>query len=379
MDIHTLTNRERFINVMDYKPVDRVPNYEVGVWPQTKDRWSREGLEKRNLHWDWFTGEEYFSMDAREYISVNFGMSPSFEEEIIEENERHVVFRDTSGRIRKALKEGSIGSSRTSMDQYLRFPVEDRSDFRNLKKRLIASLGSRYPAQWRETMLPRWKNREHVLVLGRNCSTLGFYWRARTWMGTENLSYAWYDKPELLHEMMEFIADFTMEVARPIIEAVDIDYVFINEDMAMKNGPLLSPDIYKKFIFPHMKRLASYLKSKGIRYVVIDSDGSPEPLIPLLLDAGVDALWPLERASQNTDPYFLRKKYGRSLRLWGAFDKRELLKGRKAIDKHLAELAPLVEEGGFIPTVDHTVPPDVSLDDFTYYIVRKMRLLSGQF
>ncbi|MAG13827.1 MAG: hypothetical protein CMN78_04450 [Spirochaetales bacterium] len=373
-----MSNRDRFLAVMDYHPVDRVPNYEAGAWAQTRQRWSAEGLNPDTLHWDWFTGEEYFDMDAREYIPIHFDMVPAFEPEVIEETERHEVIRDSKGRIRKALKDGAIGNSRTSMDQYLRFAVESRADFRDLRKRFVADLGKRYPPQWRETMLPRWKNREHVLVLGRNCSTLGFYWRAREWMGTEDLSYAWYDKPDLMHEMMEFIADFTIEVARPILDAVDVDYVFINEDMAMKQGPLLGPETYRTFVFPHMKRLVTYLKSNGAKYVIVDSDGNSEPLISLLMDAGVDGLWPLERASADTDPHFLRKKYGRSLRLWGAVDKRELSKDKRAIDVHLVQFADLIEEGGFIPTVDHTVPPDISFDNFCYYMERKKQLLTGR-
>lgn len=197
-------------------------------------------------------------------------------------------------------------------------------------------------------------------------------------MGTEDLSYAWYDKPDLMHEMMEFIADFTIEVARPILDAVDVDYVFINEDMAMKQGPLLGPETYRTFVFPHMKRLVTYLKSNGAKYVIVDSDGNSEPLISLLMDAGVDGLWPLERASADTDPHFLRKKYGRSLRLWGAVDKRELSKDKRAIDVHLVQFADLIEEGGFIPTVDHTVPPDISFDNFCYYMERKKQLLTGR-
>ena len=373
-----MTNRDRFIAVMEYRSVDRVPNYEVGVWPQTRERWEAEGLNPYLLHWDWFTGEEYFEMDAREYIPVHFDMLPAFEEEVIEETERHEVIRDTKGRVRKALKVGAIGGARTSMDQYLNFAVENVEDFRKLKERFTADLGRRYPPQWRETMVAGWKNRNHVLVLGRNCSTLGFYWRPREWMGTEGLSYAWYDKPALMHEIMEFIADFTIEVARPVLEEVDVDYVFINEDMAMKQGPLLSPDTYRTFVFPHMKRLVDYLKSHGVRYVVVDSDGNTEPLIPLLMDAGVDGIWPLERASADTDPHFLRKKYGRDLRLWGGVDKRELIKDKAAIDRHLTQFVDLVAEGGFIPTVDHTVPPDVSFENFRYYMERKKLLLAGK-
>jgi len=96
------------------------------------------------------------------------------------------------------------------------------------------------------------------------------------------------------------------------------------------------------------------------------------------MDAGVDTLWPLERAS-DVDPLEVRKRFGKSLRLWGGVDKRVLALGPQAIRAHLCEMIPLIEEGGFIPTVDHTVPPDISWDNFRYYMEAKMALLSGEF
>jgi uroporphyrinogen decarboxylase len=372
-----MTERERFLALMEYQPLDRIPNHEVGVWEQTKDRWEQEGLNIHDLTWDWFTGCEYFDMDAREYIPVNYGMMPTFEERTLEEDERHIIYRHTNGIITKALKDGESRGMRASMDEYIGFPVANRDDFQALKKRFDPHLLGRYPPMWKKLNLPCWHKRQHVLILGRNCSTLGFYWRAREWMGTVNLSYAWYDQPDLMHEMMEFIADFTIEVSKPILDEVTPDYIFINEDMAMKNGPLLSPRTYKTFIFPHMRRLVDYFKGAGVPYIIVDTDGNSEALIPLLMESGVDGLWPLERAS-DMDPLAIRKKYGRALRLWGGVDKRELTRDKAAIDAHLRSLLPLVEDGGFIPTVDHLVPPDVPLENFQYYMERKQHLLRAE-
>jgi uroporphyrinogen decarboxylase len=75
----------------------------------------------------------------------------------------------------------------------------------------------------------------------------------------------------------------------------------------------------------------------------------------------------------------LRKRFGKGLRLWGGVDKRVLAQGPAAIRAHLREFIPLIEEGGFIPTVDHTVPPDVSWENFRYYMDLKRRLLAGAF
>ena len=373
-----MTNRERFLKTMEYQPVDRVPNWEAGVWGQTRDRWAREGLCEYDLHWDWFVGEEYFAMDEREYAEINYEMLPPYEPEVVREDERYVVARNHKGILTRALKEGVAHGTRASMDEYLEFPVEKPDDFRELKKRYVSGHAGRYPAQWKPLRVPGWRDRSHVLILGRNAATAGFYWRAREWMGTEGVSFGWYDYPDLMHEMMEFIADFTIDVSRPAVEEIDFDYVMIAEDFAMKSGPLLGPDTYREFIFPHMRRLVDFLKSHGVRYVMVDTDGNPEPLIPLLLDAGVDAIWPIERASESMDPIELRRKFGRSLRLFGGVDKRVLASNFEAIDRHLLELAPLIEEGGFIPTVDHTVPPDVSLANFRHYLEQKQMLCEGR-
>jgi len=140
----------------------------------------------------------------------------------------------------------------------------------------------------------------------------------------------------------------------------------------------VGPEIFRTFIFPHLKRLVAFFRSQGTQYIAVDSDGDPTVLIPLLLDAGVDTLWPIKRAS-NVSPQKWRKQFGRTLRLWGGVDKRVLSLGRDAVRQHLKELIPLIEEGGFIPTVDHTVPPEVSWDNFRSYMDMKRALLQGDF
>ena len=372
-----MNHLERFLAVMEYQPVDRAPNWEAGVWPQTRQRWQEEGAPVDRYHWDWFDGEPQFGMDPREFIRFRGGMIPAFEPRVLEEDERTLVILDEQGRTRRALKEGTVSGGRTSMDQYLRFTVESREDWLKVKPRFDPTLPSRHEVNWQVTRLPGWKNRQHPLIFAPNCSTMGFYWWARELMGTEGLSFAWYFLPLLCAEMMEFWGDFLIESSRPVLEKTTVEYICLAEDLSMKNGPLLSPDTYRRFIWPHLKRAIEFWKSRGVRYIVIDTDGNPEPVLPLMMEAGVDAIWPMERAAEQ-DPLRLRKKFGRSLRLWGGVDKRELAKGPAAIDAHLRSLAPLLEEGGFIPTVDHTVSPDVNWANFQYYVGAKVKLLAGK-
>jgi uroporphyrinogen decarboxylase len=296
---------------------------------------------------------------------------------VVEETDEYLVARNAKGILTKALKTGTVYGTRMSMDQYLQFPVAAPSDFPPLKARLVAAQPERYPADL-DQQIRRWHGRTCPLILGRNAAANGFYWRGREFMGTENLSLAWHDHPALLHEMMEFYADFVIETSRPVLEKIQVEYFVLNEDMAAKGGPLLGPDTYRRFIWPHLRRMVDFFRSHGTRYFAVDTDGDPTVLIAPMMDAGVDTIWPVERASE-VSPLAWRRRFGKSLRIWGGVDKRVLPLGPAAIRSHLRELIPLVEEGGFIPTVDHTVQPDVSWDDFRCYMDAKLALLSGDF
>lgn len=372
------TALDRFNACMEYQSSDRRPNHELGVWGQTRERWEQEAPEAvRAFHWSWFDDEPGLDLDPKVYIPVNYGFLPPFPHEVLEETETTILARNSLGILTKGLKTGTSYGTRMSMDQYLEFPVRGPEDFPGIKRRLIAAQPERYPRDL-DARLKAWKKRDFPLCLGRNCAANGFYWRAREFMGTENLSLAWYDHPALMHEMMEFYADFIIETSRPVLEKIEVDFFVLNEDMSMKGGPLLGPELYRTFILPHLKRLVAFFRSHGTRYFAVDTDGDPTVLIPLLMEAGVDTIWPIERASE-VSPMAWRKKFGKSLRLWGGVDKRVLARGPAAIRAHLREFIPLIEEGGFIPTVDHTVPPDVSWDNFRDYMDAKQALLRGDF
>ncbi len=372
------TDLERFTACMEYQPCDRRPNHELGVWPQAVDRWRAEAPDAiAGFGWRWFHHEDGLGLDHRQYVPMNYGFVPPFPHVVLEDTPRYEVVRNGKGIVTRALKEGSVGGGRMCMDQYLEFPVKGPEDFPEVKRRLIAAIPERYPADL-DARIEAWKRRTCPLVLGENCAANGFYWRAREFMGTEALSFAWYDYPNLMHEMMEFFADFIISTSRPVLERIAVDYFVLNEDLSMKAGPLLSPDTFRTFIFPHLKRMVEFFRSHGTRYFAVDTDGDPTALVPLFMDAGVDVLWPIERASE-VSPMELRRQFGKTLRLWGGVDKRVLARDPAAIRAHLREFVPLIEEGGFIPTVDHTVPPDVSWDNFRYYMDAKQALLAGCF
>jgi uroporphyrinogen decarboxylase len=136
----------------------------------------------------------------------------------------------------------------------------------------------------------------------------------------------------------------------------------------------MGPKLFAEFLLPHYRRYVGSLKGHGVRLVLVDTDGDHNVLIPVFLEAGVDGFCPLERAA-GMDPVRTRREYGRSVCMMGGVDKREIARGPAATEAELARLAPVVESGGYIPTIDHSIPPDVSYADFQYYLEAKRRIL----
>jgi uroporphyrinogen decarboxylase len=262
------------------------------------------------------------------------------------------------------------------MDQYLRFAVETPEDFEALKKRYDPTDPARYPQDY-PAIVERLKTRDHPVCLCVNCA-MGVYSNCRVWMGTENLSLAFYDQPKLVHAMMEFIADFTIAALERALQDVEIDYFNYFEDFAFKNGPLMSPSLFREFMLPHYQRINAFLRSHGVNIITLDSDGNTEVLVPLFIEAGITGHWPCEIAA-DMDPVKLSRQYGRDMAFMGGIDKRELTKDKAAIDSEvLGKVPQLLEAGGYIPYVDHTVPPDVPWENFVYYMDLKQRCLVGR-
>jgi uroporphyrinogen decarboxylase len=204
----------------------------------------------------------------------------------------------------------------------------------------------------------------------------GFYGYLREMIGTERILYMFYDDPILIEDMMEQMLYLETEVIKRVLKDIRIDMAMFWEDMCYKAGPLISPAMVRKFMMPRYKKITDLLHSYGVDVIYLDSDGNVEQLIPLWLEAGINYIWPLEVAAGNS-AVALRKKYGKNLILSGNIDKRALIKGREAIQEEVMSKVPfLLEQGGYLPTVDHHVPPDVTFENYCYYI-NLMREVAG--
>jgi uroporphyrinogen decarboxylase len=144
--------------------------------------------------------------------------------------------------------------------------------------------------------------------------------------------------------------------------------------MASRNGPFVSPRMFREFLQPGYHRVMQAAGKRGCVLGVVDCDGNPHDIVANWIEEGVNIMFPLEVAA-GCDPFAWREEFGTSLRMRGAIAKVPLSRGRKEIDAELERIRPLLDRGGYIPHLDHLVPPDISYDNYRYYRDKKMKLI----
>jgi len=347
---------ERFLGCMRFEEVDRVPYWWFGAWRSTLERWYGEGMP-RDVH-----QEVFFGFDRHEVLPIRTGMVPPFRPVPVSEDVTSRTMIDDRGVRVRELKE----RTETSMPQFLDFPVRERKDFLEMKRRYDPRSPLRFPPWWRDdARLLRLRRHPIAIYGGRD---MGFFGPVRGWTGLKRLLVLFHTDPGLVHEMMDFLAEFYVDIIETALADTQIDYCIFWEDMAYKTGPLISPRQFEEFMVPYYRRVTGVLRDAGVETIMVDSDGNIEDLIPLWLKGGVNTFYPLE-VQAGMDPVALRKEYGRRIGLIGGIDKRTFARDEEAIEREVRSKVPyLVSKGGFIPTPDHSIPPDVSLSNFQYYL-----------
>lgn len=174
-------------------------------------------------------------------------------------------------------------------------------------------------------------------------------------------------EPDFVMEMVEFWKNFVLAVLGRATGHIVFDSILFNEDMAYKEKSMISPAMVKKFLMPVWSVWAEKIKESGCKVVMIDSDGYIGELIPLWIESGANACWPIEVAA-GSDIVKYRKLYGKKMAYGGRIAKRAMAKGGKVMEQEVYRVVPpLLKDGGYLPGCDHGVPPDISWQDFVEY------------
>jgi len=318
-----MTNRERFRRTLNFEPVDRLPMIEwAGWWDKTIARWYEEGLPRTLT-----TAEairDYFGQDGHRQYWI------------------------------PARGPGCPGAPGHGLPI-----VSNRDDYLRIKEYL-------YPDPAFDANLVRgWAEGQKTGDLAIWISLDGFFWYPRTLLGIEGHLLAFYDQPDLMKEMNEDILKFHLRVLDQFCEVCVPDFMTVAEDMSYNHGPMLSKVQFDEFMAPYYRRLVPKLLEWGI-VPFVDTDGDVTHPASWFEEVGIQGLLPLERMA-GVDVVQLRRDHPK-LRMIGAYDKTVMHLGEERIRREFERLLPVMRQGGYIPSVDHQTPPEVSLDDYRLWL-----------
>lgn len=385
-----MNTRERFLATMNFEPLDRPLYWEFGYWAPTIRRWYREGLPcvagisdsmgddatiaGQCIGIDWripdYDRDVKTALGLDEYmyrIPINNLFLPEFKEEILEDHKDWFKIRDMDGQV---VEISRLNGSR----RHLEAPVKTRADYERLKEeRFQSNLQARLPANWPEVK-ENLKQRTVPLEYG---GMLGFFNHPRRLLGFERLMMAFCTEPDLVKQIINDTAEMMIALYDPILSELGGECGLISEDMSYKCGCFISPEMFREFMMPAYKKMTGFYRDHGITTILVDSDGDVMNLIPLLIEGGVTGLYPFE-VTGRCDIVEVRRSFPR-FQILGGIGKKIVAQGRGAIDRELEYKVPeLFKTGGFIPFIDHTVPPDISWDNFCYYRERLAELANSQ-
>ena len=349
-----MTQRESFARLMRYEKVSCLPV--LAMEPTERDtirNWRSQGLPENS------TPEGYLGMGAEYKLPVFFYPFPRFEKRILSEDETYRTEVAPMGCIVKRRRDYP-----SMYYGYVDYPVKSLADWREYAGRFVVDeyrYGDDLDGMAGDAALST--NPVSIMVYP-------FFMRLGLYaLGLETFLTAFYDTPELIHEMFDYWSDFTVRLLEPVLQRITPDVVTFMEDLAFKNGPHISPGIYRDFWIPYQNRVVSLLAKYGVENICVHSSGDFRLLIPDMMENGINMIWPLDRNS-GMDPAQLRKEYGPRLKMAGGIGKHTLMEGPDAIDRELERLLPLIRQGGYFPALDDIVPPEVPFANYAYFIER---------
>lgn len=355
---------ERYRATYEFRSVDHLVRKEFGFFEETVERWKEEGIPAD------YEEKSFFNYDPPGIINVGLNMGweeppfiPTYEEKVLKNEGATEIIQDKVGRSVRVFKE----HGNAFMPTYLKHPVTSMKDW---KEQVAPRLDPENPTRY-ENIDELCNNAKRA----RECNSLivrqgliGGYMFLRALMGPEDVLYAFINQPQLIHAMMQRWTELMDKGCEEIQTRLSLDELAIGEDICYNHGLLISPDMVKEFLIPYYQQVVgnAYRHQSQRLYFNVDTDGWVVPAIPLYREAGMNIMGPFEVAS-GCDVVKIGQEWP-DLIMSGGIDKRVLAQGKDAINKHLEHIIPnMLKRGGYIPTCDHNVPSDVSLDNYIYY------------
>lgn len=314
-----MTPKERVMTSFEHREPDRVPAW-CGASPEFWEKARRElGLDDEDLRRR--LGDDFRRVYAQ-YAGPEFPLSPG------------AIWRSPFGVEREGIGYGQPLSH--PLAQAVTAEEIDAHDWPD--------------PSWVDVSSVRTDAQEYhgeYAILGGDWSP--FWHDAIDLVGLENLYYLMYDHPEAALALLDRITEYYLAVSRSIFEAAGdvIDIFFIGNDFGSQTGPLLGEELFRQFILPYLKRFINLGHEYGLK-VMLHCCGGFRPLIPYMIDAGLDGLHALQPRCHGMDPADLKRDFGDRILLNGAIDSQHvLINGTpELVRKRTREMLDIMAPGG---------------------------------
>lgn len=339
-----MTSRERIARMYQHRPADRIPITDE-FWGTTLRRWRAEGLPEG------VDVEEYLDIDK--FIKVTVDTSPRMPARVIEETDEYRISTTRWGATMKTMKVTN------ATPEMIRPGLEDITDWPKFKERITPD-PDRIDWKQLETHYASWREKGWWVAgqpwFGFDISHAGF-------TGTENMLVAMLTDPEIVRDMFEHQLDISLALLEMAWDrGFTFDGIRWPDDMGYKYKQFFSPEVYRTVLKPVHKRAIEWAHARDIP-AHLHSCGDVRPLVPELLEIGLDALNPLE-VKAGMDPLELKDSFGDRLLLHGGINA-VLWTDPDAVHAEIDRLVPrMMEHGGYIFSSDHSVPDAVSFETF---------------
>ena len=381
--MNSMTHRERFHKLMHFEPYDRIPIVHFGFWNETVINWMNEGHISKEECKPYATDQFVFDGSSEEtciarklgfdynYFNVawtNFSLFPAFEKKILETTydgfekiltEQGVIELHRGNAKGIPARSGHLLTNRASWEEHFKHRLQPST----LRCEMAIAIMKANEGQDEVDRIP----------LGLHCGSL--FGVIRDIMGIEGISYLYADDEKLFNEIIETVAEISYQNTKNLLETgFRFDFAHFWEDICFKNGPLVAPQIFKQYVGPHYCRITNLIGQYDIDIISVDCDGMIDLLIPIWLDNGVNTMFPIEVGTWGANISPWRAQYGKKLLGVGGVNKVVFSRDYESIDHEIERLKPLVELGGYLPCIDHRIPPDAKWENIQYYCDRMHKI-----
>ncbi len=358
-----MTPRERFVRQMNFQSFDRTVNMEFGYWNENFTEWKmfRDNNITNNEEADVF-----FNFDEMHTIGGRLWIYPEFPEVEISRTETHKIMQNGDG----LLAEVPIDESHSTIPHYIKSSVVTPEDWAKVK---AERFDVNHPGRIVDIDALQAKysdDRDYPLGVDFG-SMIG---KPRDLLTFEGICYAIMDYPDMVEDMVETCCQLSEHFLDQVLPHFKFDFAAGWEDICYNMGPIVPPWFFNKVVVPRYKRITKRLRDNGITLIYTDCDGDVRTILDGFIEGGINCLFPYE-VNSCAHPGELLDQYPGTLRIMGGFDKMQLGAGKEAIKAYMESILPYVERGGYIPFCDHRCPPNVTEEDYLYYLDLKREML----